>query len=261
MNKLTHLDEHGAARMVDVSDKDATDREAVAEASITLSVEAFEAVTSGTAKKGDVLAAARIAGIMAAKKTSELIPLCHPIALTKASIDFEPHANRNAIRIVASAKTIGQTGVEMEALTAVSVAALTIYDMIKAVDKAAVIGDIRLVSKSGGKSGDFAAPRTEKPAYRSAGLRSRARPSTLMGAVSAPPPTKADANRDTGAQREAFRSFMTSRHLRATQWAKEAGVPAAHIYAFLTGKSRTIPSDVAAQLARAARTRVEDMFK
>jgi cyclic pyranopterin phosphate synthase len=261
MTKLTHLDERGAARMVDVSDKDATDREAVAEASITLSVEGFEAVTSGTAKKGDVLAAARIAGIMAAKKTSDLIPLCHPIALTKADIDFEPHADRNAIRIVASAKTTGQTGVEMEALTAVSVAALTIYDMIKAVDKAAMIGDIRLVSKSGGKSGDFVAPRTEKPAFRSAGMRSRARPSTLMGAVSAPPPTKADANRDTGAQREAFRSFMTSRHLRATQWAKEAGVPAAHIYAFLTGKSRTIPSDVAAQLARAARTRVEDMFK
>jgi cyclic pyranopterin phosphate synthase len=261
MNKLTHLDENGAARMVDVSAKASTDREAVAEATITLSAEAFKAVTAGTAKKGDVLAAARIAGIMAAKKTSELIPLCHPIALTKANVDFEPDADRNAIRIIARARTTGQTGVEMEALTAASIAALTIYDMIKAVDKAAVIGDVRLVSKSGGKSGDFAAPAAGKPAYRPAGVRSRARPTTLMGAVSTPPPTKADANRDTGAQREAFRAFMTSRHLRATQWAKEAGVPAAHIYAFLTGKARSIPSDVAAQLARAARTRAEDMFK
>src|SRR5471030_574934 len=158
MNKLTHLDEHGAARMVDVSKKDPTDREAEAEAILRLSAEAFEAVIEGAIKKGDVLAAARIAGIMAAKKTSELIPLCHPIALTKANVDFEPDASRSAIRIVASAKTSGQTGVEMEALTAASIAALTIYDMIKAVDKTAVIGDIRLISKSGGKSGEFVAP-------------------------------------------------------------------------------------------------------
>lgn len=264
MNKLTHLDEHGAARMVDVSGKDATDREATAEATIILSPEAFEAVTSGTAKKGDVFAAARIAGIMAAKKTSELIPLCHPIALTKANIDFELDASRSAIRIVSLAKTTGQTGVEMEALTAASIAALTIYDMIKAVDKAAVIEGVRLVSKSGGKSGDFAAKesQTEKPAYRSAGMRSRAQPATLMGAVSAPPPKRdANAQRDTGAQREAFRTFMTSRHLRATQWAKDAGVPVAQIYAFLTGKTRSIPGDVAERLARAARSRVEDMFR
>src|SRR5471030_2686509 len=158
MAKLTHLDDSGAARMVDVSAKDATTREAVAQAVIVLSADAFAAVTSGTAKKGDVLAAARIAGIMAAKKTSELIPLCHPIALTKANVDFEPDAERNAIRIIATAKTTGQTGVEMEALTAASIAALTIYDMIKAVDKTAVIGDIRLISKSGGKSGEFVAP-------------------------------------------------------------------------------------------------------
>src|SRR5471030_816789 len=158
MNKPTNLDEQGAARMVDVSAKEATDREAVAQAVIVLSAEAFAAVIGGTAKKGDVLAAARIAGIMAAKKTSELIPLCHPIALTKANVDFEPDAARNAIHVIASAKTTGQTGVEMEALTAASIAALTIYDMIKAVDKTAVIGDIRLISKSGGKSGEFVAP-------------------------------------------------------------------------------------------------------
>src|SRR6185312_13674771 len=145
MTKLSHLDDHGAARMVDVSAKAATDREATAEATVTLSAEAFAAVMSGTAPKGDVLAAARIAGIMAAKKTSELIPLCHPLALTKANIDFEP--GDNAIRIVSTVKTNGQTGVEMEALTAASIAALTIYDMIKAVDKAAVIEGVRLVSK------------------------------------------------------------------------------------------------------------------
>jgi cyclic pyranopterin phosphate synthase len=158
MKKLTHLDKKGAARMVDVSRKDATAREATAEAIIVLSRAAFQAALSGDAKKGDVLAAARIAGIMAAKKTSELIPLCHPIALAKATVEFEPLKKRHAIRILAAAKTTGQTGVEMEALTAASVAALTIYDMVKAVDRGAVIESIRLLSKSGGKSGRYTAP-------------------------------------------------------------------------------------------------------
>src|SRR5580693_472307 len=129
MTNLTHLDEHGAAHMVDVSEKDTTAREATAEAVIVLSAEAFAAVIAGDTPKGDVLAAARIAGIMAAKKTPELIPLCHQIPLSKAGIEFEPLADRNAIRIVASAKTNAQTGVEMEALVAASIAALTIYDM------------------------------------------------------------------------------------------------------------------------------------
>jgi cyclic pyranopterin phosphate synthase len=157
MTKLSHLDEQGAARMVDVSNKPASEREATAEAVIVLSQEAFAAVVSGDAPKGDVLAVARIAGIMAAKKTSELIPLCHPIALAKADIAFEMLAEKNAIRIVASAKTTAETGVEMEALTAAAVAALTIYDMTKAVDKSAVIESIRLLTKSGGKSGPYAA--------------------------------------------------------------------------------------------------------
>jgi cyclic pyranopterin phosphate synthase len=157
MTKLSHLDEQGAARMVDVSNKPASEREATAEAVIVLSQEAFAAVVSGDAPKGDVLAVARIAGIMAAKKTPELIPLCHPIALAKADIAFEMLAEKNAIRIVASAKTTAETGVEMEALTAAAVAALTIYDMTKAVDKSAVIESIRLLTKSGGKSGPYAA--------------------------------------------------------------------------------------------------------
>ncbi len=262
MNKLTHLDETGAARMVDVSAKDATVREATAEATIVLSAEAFEAVVNGTAKKGDVLATARIAGIMAAKKTSELIPLCHPIALAKASVDFEPDAARHAIRIRASAKTTGPTGVEMEALTAASIAALTIYDMVKAVDKGAVIEGVKLLAKSGGKSGDFVAeaPRPAKPAYRSAGMIGRAKPSAIMGEVAAPRPN-ADKQRETGQQRESFRAFMTSNRLRATQWAKDADVPVSEIYAFLTGKTRAMPKDVAEKLARAARTRTEDMFR
>jgi cyclic pyranopterin phosphate synthase len=159
MSKLTHLDESGAARMVDVSEKSTTAREATAEAIIVLSKDAFEAALSGNAKKGDVLAAARIAGIMAAKKTSELIPLCHPIALSKASIDFETDKARNAIHVIATAKTTAQTGVEMEAMTAASIAALTIYDMVKGVDRGAVIESVRLLTKSGGKSGDYKAPK------------------------------------------------------------------------------------------------------
>jgi cyclic pyranopterin phosphate synthase len=251
MNRLTHLDAKGSARMVDVSDKDATEREATAEAVVVLSPEAFAAVRAGNAPKGDVLSTARIAGIMAAKKTAELIPLCHPIALTKADIDFEWLDEKNAIRIVAFAKTTGQTGVEMETLTAAAVAALTIYDMVKALDKATTIESVRLLAKSGGKSGAFRAS-TPKTAPRAA--PARAQPSTLMGEVSAP---RADPN----AQRDAFRGFMTSHRLRTTQWAKQAGIPAAELYAYLTGRSRALKPDAFERLARAAQVRVEDMFK
>ena len=264
MNRLTHLDESGAARMVDVSAKSSTLREASAEATISLSSEAYVAVTTGGATKGDVLAVARIAGIMAAKKTSELIPLCHPIALSTAKLEFEFDTPQNAIRIIASVRTTGQTGVEMEALTAVCVAALTVYDMTKAVDKGAVIASVRLLSKSGGKSGAYQLEESKRleSNNRSTGFRPRARPSTLMGETSnVPLKRSADAQRDAGAQREAFRSFMTSRHLRATQWAKDADVPVAQIYAFLTGKTRSMPAEVAQRLARAARSRVEDMFR
>jgi cyclic pyranopterin phosphate synthase len=162
MSKLTHLDEKGAARMVDVSAKAATAREAQAEAFIILSAEAYSAVIAGDTPKGDVLAAARLAGIMAAKKTSELIPLCHPVPLTKAAIEIEAVPERYAFRIVASTRTKAETGIEMEALTAVAVAALTIYDMVKAIDRSATIESVRLMSKSGGKSGIYRAPR--KPA-------------------------------------------------------------------------------------------------
>ncbi len=260
MAKLTHLDENGAARMVDVSDKAATEREATAEAIVTLSAEAFEAIRDGNAPKGDVLAAARIAGIMAAKKTPELIPLCHPIALTKANVDFELMADRNAVRILARAKTTGPTGVEMEALTAASIAALTIYDMVKAIDRAAVIESVRLLEKSGGKSGVYKATAPARLASRQSAAkppaRGRAMPSALMDNVTGPAPRS-----DPGKEREAFRTFMTEHRLRATEWAKQAGVPAAQIYAYLTGRARTLPGETAERLARAARVRVEDLFR
>ena len=159
--ELTHFDPGGAAWMVDVSDKAVTLREAVAEGVITMSAACFERVSQGGAAKGDVLGVARVAGIMGAKRTSELIPLCHILNLTKLSVDFELLPERNAVRAVCTARTTGKTGVEMEALTGASVALLTIYDMCKAMDKAMEIGGIRLVRKSGGKSGEFVNPNIE----------------------------------------------------------------------------------------------------
>ncbi|MEK6542189.1 MAG: cyclic pyranopterin monophosphate synthase MoaC [Pseudomonadota bacterium] len=156
MTKLSHIDEQGAARMVDVSAKAHSVRRAVAEGRIALSPSALIAVRDGSGPKGDVLATARIAGIMAAKRTSDLIPLCHPLPLSAATIDFAFAGD--AVEVTADVRTSAQTGVEMEALTAVSVALLTIYDMAKAVDKGAVIGGIRLLSKEGGKSGVWRAP-------------------------------------------------------------------------------------------------------
>jgi cyclic pyranopterin monophosphate synthase len=155
MSKLTHLDESGQAAMVDVSAKADTVREAVAEGRISMALDALTAIKEGSAKKGDVLATARIAGIMAAKKTSELIPLCHPLLLSKISVDFA--FEEDGIRTTATVRLTGQTGVEMEAMTAVSVALLTIYDMAKALDKAMIIDGVRLLSKTGGKSGAWLA--------------------------------------------------------------------------------------------------------
>ena len=154
---LTHVDASGKAQMVDVGAKAATERVAVAEGIVSMKPETLALVLSGEAKKGDVLAVARVAGIMAAKKTHELIPLCHPLLLSKVSVDMEPDKETSSIRVTAMAKLTGQTGVEMEALTAASVACLTIYDMVKAVDRGMTISGIRLLEKSGGKSGDYRA--------------------------------------------------------------------------------------------------------
>ncbi len=155
MTKLTHLDESGAARMVDVGAKPATARRAVASGRITMTAEALAAIREGNAPKGDVLGTARIAGIMAAKRTGELIPLCHPLGLEAVTIDFA--FEEGAIRATATAALTGKTGVEMEAMTATSIALLTIYDMAKGVDKGMVIGEVRLIAKSGGKSGEWKA--------------------------------------------------------------------------------------------------------
>ncbi|MBT8413141.1 MAG: cyclic pyranopterin monophosphate synthase MoaC [Boseongicola sp.] len=157
MSGLTHFDAQGQAHMVDVSRKDHTDRIAVAEGYVRMSAQTLEIITEGRAKKGDVLSVARLAGIMGAKKTSDLIPLCHPLPITKVALELTADPSRPGIRVEATVKTSGQTGVEMEALTAVSTSCLTIYDMVKAVEKSMVIEDIRLILKDGGKSGRYEA--------------------------------------------------------------------------------------------------------
>ena len=157
MSDFSHFDEAGNARMVDVSDKAETERVATAQGRIVMKPETLTLIRTGGVKKGDVLQVARLAGIMAAKRTSELIPLCHPLPLTSIAVDLVADDTANAIDITATIKLKGRTGVEMEALTAVSVAALTVYDMCKAVDRGMIIKDVRLIQKSGGKSGTFEA--------------------------------------------------------------------------------------------------------
>ena len=155
MAELTHIDESGRVRMVDVTEKKPTQRTAVAQAVVRMSEETFQRITAGTVAKGNVLETARIAGVMGAKKTADLIPMCHPLNLTHVQVDFYPDAAGHAIRIEGTARIVDQTGVEMEALSAVSVAALTLYDMCKAIDKSMTITDICLLKKTGGKSGTY----------------------------------------------------------------------------------------------------------
>ncbi len=155
--KLSHFDASGAAHMVDVSAKDVTDRVAIAEAFVHMAPATMAHVLAGTAKKGDVIGTARLAGIMAAKRTSDLIPLCHPLPISKVAVELTPNADQGWVRVEAIVKTTGQTGVEMEALTAASISALTLYDMLKAVDKAIQIEGLRVLLKDGGKSGRYEA--------------------------------------------------------------------------------------------------------
>ncbi len=157
MTELTHFDAKGDAHMVDVSYKDVTSRTATARGSVVMAADTLALITEGRAKKGDVLAVARLAGIMAAKKTPDIIPLCHPLALSKVSVELTPNLADHCVDIEATVKVTGKTGVEMEALTAVSAAALTVYDMVKAVDKAMRLTEIRLVHKDGGRSGKYLA--------------------------------------------------------------------------------------------------------
>ena len=159
MSKLTHINANGEAQMVDVSDKNETAREAKACARVVMKTETLDLIVSGSHKKGDVLAVARVAGIQAAKKCSDLIPLCHPLMLSKVSVELTPNSEKNCIDIIATAKLTGKTGVEMEALTAASIAALTVYDMCKAVDRFMLIDNVQLLEKKGGKSGHWTLPK------------------------------------------------------------------------------------------------------
>jgi cyclic pyranopterin phosphate synthase len=158
MNKLTHFDKSGRSKMVDVTDKSDTVREAVAQATVTMQKETLRRIMDRQIEKGDVLGVAQTAGIMAAKKTAELIPMCHPLSITSIEMEFLPHEAASQIEVRAQVKITGKTGVEMEALVAVSVASLTVYDMCKAIDRGITISDIKLISKSGGKSGRYERP-------------------------------------------------------------------------------------------------------
>jgi cyclic pyranopterin monophosphate synthase len=230
------------------------ERGASAESVIVLSPEGFAA-----AMAGDVLGVARIAGIMAAKKACELIPLRHVITIGGAEVQFAPLPERRAIRIVATVKTSDPAGAHIEALTAASVAGLTIHDMVK--DKSAVIEGVKLVGDAG-KRDHYKAK--AGPQRRSTGMAAspvsakteRARPQVLMGEVAA---TRAPPAPDQ--RREAFRSFMTSRRLRPSQWAKDAGVPLGEIMGFLNGRSRGFSAEIADKLAQAAKVRADDMFR
>jgi cyclic pyranopterin phosphate synthase len=225
-----------------------------AEALISMTPEAFAAAISGKGAYQDIFAAARIAGTLAAKKTGDIIPLSAASAPAQIAIEFEAQPIKNAIIVKAS--VAGDA--DLAAILAANIAALTLYDAVRPVDRNAVIEVVRLSATTAASDEQNTAHRSiarlEGPDARPA--RAVAKPSTLMGEVAAP-----RASAGPSSQREAFRAFMTSRHLRATQWGKDAGVPSAQILAFLTGRLRALPADVAERLAKAARARVEDMFR
>lgn len=268
MSKLTHLDDAGNARMVDVSGKDTTVRTAMAEAIVRMKPETLQLVLEGSAPKGDVLAAARFAGIMAAKKTHELIPLCHPLPISGVTVACEPDEELSLIRILASVKVSAQTGVEMEALTAATVAALTIYDMLKAAEKGISIEAIHLVSKEGGKSGAYrSTDKAEAPGKPArARIGSRAAASRLVRHRASPVEitnegTGRKAVADHNARREGLRKFMSSRSLTAHGWAKDAGVAVGVIYSFLHGRTHTLTKAEEQKLADAAGVSPEDLYR
>ena len=265
MSSLSHVDEQGRASMVDVSAKAETDRVASASAFIALLPETMALIAEGKAAKGDVIAAARIAGIMAAKKTPELIPLCHTLMLSQVTVEIAAAEDGSGLAITATAKTRGQTGVEMEALTAASVAALTIYDMVKAVDRAAVISDLKVTSKSGGKSdaavaeeGAPTAKADDRPGLVSRGFRrapggsTAARPRTIeMGTV-----TPAALS----SRVESFRNFLREGRLQVSAWAAQDGLPPGLVYGFMHGRLSRLPRDAEEKLAKAANSTVRDIF-
>lgn len=266
MSKLTHIDGDGQAQMVDVSAKDASERSATAEAFVRMSAETLALISENKVAKGDVLATARIAGIMAAKKTSELIPLCHPLNITSVSVECDLVEDEDApgVHITATAKVVGVTGVEMEALTAASVAALTIYDMVKAVERGIVISDVRLVAKEGGRSGVYrAAAAAAAPAPVRAARRASPTPARKPKASEVPMDggNARFVAKDHTARREAFRRFMTVKGLTAHAWAKDAGLPVGVIYSFLHGRTPSLTKAEEEKLAASAKVAVEDLYR
>lgn len=269
MSKLTHLNDKGQAHMVDVSGKGPTERTAMAEAIVRMQPETLAMVLEGSVAKGDVLAVARVAGIMAAKKTSELIPLCHPLPIAGVTVLCEPDESENLIRVLATVRVTGSTGVEMEALTAASVAALTIYDMLKAVERGITIEAVRLMAKDGGKSGSYRADEAGPAPARHVALRRasavqikarRARPpATVKDIVAEPAPRKSVA--DAAGKRDAVRRFMQARGLTAHAWARDAGMPVGVLYSFLHGRSHALSRAEEQKLAQAAGVDPEDLYK
>lgn len=269
MSKLTHVDSDGQAHMVDVSAKTPSERSATAEGFVRMSRDTLALISENKVAKGDVLATARIAGIMAAKKTAELIPLCHPLNISSVAVDCELVDDEvtSGVQITATVKLVGVTGVEMEALTAVSVAALTIYDMVKAVERGIEISDVRLIAKEGGRSGVYRAPAVSSGAASApAPLRSARRPATV---ARKPKPSEVPIDgggarftvKDHNARREAFRRFMTAHGLTAHAWAKDAGVTVGVIYSFLHGRSPSLTKVEEEKLASSARVAVEDLYR
>lgn len=269
MTKLTHINEKGQAHMVDVSGKGASERSAMAEAIVRLKPETLALVLDGASPKGDVLAVARVAGIMAAKKTSELIPLCHPLPISGITVLCEPDEAENIIRILATVRVNSNTGVEMEALTAASIAALTIYDMLKAVERDIVIEAIRLISKEGGKSGAFRADPSEGKASgaRHTVLRHASAVQASVRRVRAPakPEAPVDAakrkpNADTLGKRDALRRFMQSRGLTAHAWSRDANLPVGVLYSFLHGRTHSLTKSEEQKLSTALGVSPDDLY-
>ncbi len=268
MSKLTHLNDKGQAHMVDVSSKAPTERTAMAEAIVRMNPETLEAVLEGAIPKGDVLAVARVAGIMAAKKTSDLIPLCHPLPISAVTVLCEPDEAECIIRILATVRVTGTTGVEMEALTAASVAALTIYDMLKAVERGITIEAIRLISKEGGKSGSFRAE--DKPASsgrhaaqrRASGvqIKTRRARAVAVSEVAVEAPVRKNVA-DASNKREALRRFMQARGLTAHAWTRDAGLAVGVLYSFLHGRTHSLTRGEEQKLASAINVDPEDLYR
>lgn len=269
MTKLTHINDKGQAHMVDVSGKATTERTAMAEAIVRLKPDTLAMVLDGSSPKGDVLAVARVAGIMAAKKTSELIPLCHPLPISAVTVLCEPDEAECIIRVLATVRVTGTTGVEMEALTAASVAALTIYDMLKAVEKGIVIDGIKLLSKEGGKSGSYRAENQETAGSKSrqSAIRRasevqvkarRARPMSPVEVVPEGPKRKIVP--DASAKREALRRFMQARGLTAHAWTKDAELPVGVLYSFLHGRTHALSKAEEQKLCDAVGVSPEDLY-